>query len=687
MSQYLLFALLGLAPGAVYAALGLGLAVTYRGTGVVNFGYGAIGMAGCFVYVNLRNTGSLELPVPGIAIWQVSNQPLGAGPSMAIALAFAAVLGYLCHALVFYPLRSAPVLTKVVASVGVMVLLQAVAVVRYGSEPATVTALLPSTPVQVVGQQIPIDRFLLPAIIAVATIVLWAAFRFLRIGLAMRAAAENELGAALLGWSPNRLGIVTWIVSSVLATLIGILIAPLTSLTPATFTLTIVPALAAAVVGRFTSFFWILIAGLLIGITESLISPLQAALPILAEATGLQDVIPLLVIVGALLIGGERLPGRGNLEVTRLPLAPPSRRLLPVTLATAGGVVVLLVLLHGGWRYSLVVTMVTALLCLSLVVATGYTGQIVLAQLPIAGLTSFVLAIAVANWGLPFPLGPIVAVIVGSAIGVLFGLPALRFRGVNLAITTLALAFAANSLLFQSQNFTGGQDGRIVKPPRLFGIDFGISAGDGDFRLVYCISALAIVSLVFVGVGNLRRSETGRRFLAVRANERAASSLGINVATTKLTAFALSAAIAALAGVLTVYNQIGGRVSFDGFDALTSVSIVAFAYLGGIGRLSGAVIGGTLGAGSFTFYALAQWWSGFNNYSLVIGGLALIVTAVRNPEGIAGAHSLRLAWPRAAQRHSARPAPAAVDPVAVTTAVARIPLPEADSVAGGQDRA
>jgi branched-subunit amino acid ABC-type transport system permease component len=517
VSQYVLFGLLGLAPGAVYAALGLGLAVTYRGTGVVNFAYGAIAMVGSFVYVNLRNSGHLELPVPGIPSWQLTGHPLGAAPAMLIALVFSALVGYLCHALVFYPLRSAPALTKVVASVGVMVLLPAIAVVRYGSEPATVTTLLPSSGLKVLGQQVPIDRFVLPAIVAFAAVVLWAAFCFLRIGLAVRAASENELGAAFLGWSPNQLGIITWTVSSMLATAIGILIAPLTSLTPATFTLLIVPALAAAVVGRFTSFFWILIAGLLIGVVESLVTPLQAGHPLLASATGLQDVIPLLIIVGALLIGGERLPGRGNLEVTRLPLAPPPRRLLPTTAATAGVVVVLLILLSGGWRYSLVVTMVTALLCLSLVVATGYTGQIALAQLSIAGLTSFVLAIAVATWGLPFPLGPLAAIVIGSAIGVLFGLPALRFRGVNLAIATLALAFAANSVLFQNQAFAGGPNGRIVKPPQLFGINFGISAGNGNFRLLYCISALVIVSLVFIGVGNLRRSETGRRLLAVRA--------------------------------------------------------------------------------------------------------------------------------------------------------------------------
>jgi branched-chain amino acid transport system permease protein len=686
VSQYILFALLGLAPGAVYAALGLGLAVTYRGTGVVNFAYGAIAMAGCFVYVNLRNSGQLNLPVPGIPAWQLTGHPLGAAPAMLIALIFAALVGYLCHALVFYPLRSAPVLTKVVASVGVMVLLPAIAVIRYGSEPAVVPPLLPSTGIPVLGQQVPVDRFLLPAVVAVSAVLLWAAFRFPRIGLAVRAASENELGAALLGWSPNQLGIITWTLSSVLATAIGILIAPLTSLTPATFTLMIVPALAAAVVGRFTSFFWILVAGLLIGVVESLVPPLQAAHPLLANVTGLQDVIPLLIITGALLIGGERLPGRGNLEVTRLPLAPPPGRLLPRTVVTAAVVVVLLVFLHGGWRYSLVVTMVTTLLCLSLVVATGYAGQISFAQLSIAGLTSFVLAIAAATWGLPFPLGPVVAIVVGSVIGVLFGLPALRFRGVNLAIATLALAFAANSVLFQNQSFTGGLQGRIVKPPQLFGINFGISAGNGDFRLLYCVSVLVIVSLVFLAVGNLRRSETGRRLLAVRGNERAASSLGINVATTKLTAFALSAAIAALAGVLTVYNQIGGRVSFDTFDALTSVSILAFAYLGGIGRLSGAVIGGTFGAGSFTFYALAQLWSGFNNYGLVIGGAALIVTAVLNPEGIAGAHVLRLAWPGRWRRWSQAPSETS-GVAAAATAAGQVRRPGADSVAGGQDRA
>lgn len=657
MSQYVLFALLGLAPGAVYAALGLGLVVTYRGTGVVNFSYGAVGMAGTFVYVNLRNTGALTVPIPGIPAYQLTAQPMGTWPAMAIALAFGALLGYICHIAVFYQIRSAPVLTKVVASVGVMVFLEAIATVRFGSEPAVVPSLLPATPVDVLGQQVPLSRFLLPALVICAAVLLWAAFRYLRIGLAVRAASENELGASLLGWSPNRLGIVTWTISSALATLIGILIAPLTSLTPATFTLLIVPALAAAVVGRFTSFGRTVLAGILIGMIEAIATPLQAHFSWLAQVTGLQDIVPLVVITGALLFGGERLPRRGNMEVTRLPLAPVPRRLLPVTAIVVLASALLMVTLNGGWRYSMVVTLASALLCLSLVVATGYTGQIALSQLTVSGLTAFVLAIAVADWGIPFPAGPIVAIVVGATIGVAFGLPALRVRGINLAIVTLTLAFAANSLLFQNQAFTGGETGRFIPPPRLFGISFAIQAGHGGFRLDYSIAVLVIVAVVFLGVGGLRRSATGRRFLAIRGSERAAAALGINVTSTKMYAFALSAAIAALAGVITAYNQIGGLVSFDGFDAFTSVSVLAFAYLGGIGRLSGAVIGGTFGAGSITFYALAQLWPGFNTYSLVIGGAALVFTAVKNPEGIAGTPVGKIRRRRRAEAIAAGPVP------------------------------
>src|SRR5262249_50737659 len=144
------------------------------------------------------------------------------------------------------------------------------------------------------------------------------------------------------------------------------------------------------------------------------------------------------------------------------------------------------------------------------------------------------------GWGLGFPLAPLISSLAAVPLGIVVGLPALRLRGVNLAVVTLAAATTIDALVFNLEGFTGGLEGRSVPNPTLFGWNIGISSGDAYPRIIFGVLVLLVVCLVGVMVARLRRSATGRSMIAIRSNERAAAAAGINVARTKLLAFALS---------------------------------------------------------------------------------------------------------------------------------------------------
>jgi branched-subunit amino acid ABC-type transport system permease component len=245
MAQYLSFAIIGLAFGCLYAAIGMGVVVTYRGAGVINFATGAIAMWGAYVYALLRETGDLYLPVAVIPHRISLGDKVGFLPSFALGVLTCAVLGLLAHVLVFRPLRAAPVLAKVVASVGILLFLQALAALQFGSASRILSPIFGRQTFDIGGTEFPRDRIWLAVCAIGVAIVLAAYFRWARYGLATSAAAENErhrprgLLAALLAGS-------TWILASVVAGGLGILVSPVTPLTPGTYSLAVIPALAAA---------------------------------------------------------------------------------------------------------------------------------------------------------------------------------------------------------------------------------------------------------------------------------------------------------------------------------------------------------------------------------------------------------------------------------------------------------
>jgi branched-subunit amino acid ABC-type transport system permease component len=391
VTDHLTYLVLGLGSGAVIAALAIGVVVTYRASNVINFAHGAIGMYIAFAYYELRRSGDLVLPIIGLP----DRVNLLARPTEATALVIAVLLASAVGAtvfwLVFRPLRTAPALARVVASLGLMVYLIGMVDLRFEGAAATSLQLdgpLPTHLVDAFGLKVPADRYLLAALVLTATVALWLVDRYTRFGLATRAAAENEEGALVLGLSPTMIGLANWILAAVLAGLAVILAAPLSGLDPATTSLLVVPALGAALLGGFRSIVVAALAGIGIGMLQSEILNVQASSSWLPDI-GLQQGLPFVIVVIGLAVQGKRLPDRSAVEAMRLPAAPEPRRTLTVTALVAGLAVVALLTLGSEYRLAVIVSAIATIVALSIVVLTGLVGQISLATYALAGTAAF----------------------------------------------------------------------------------------------------------------------------------------------------------------------------------------------------------------------------------------------------------------------------------------------------------
>jgi ABC-type branched-subunit amino acid transport system permease subunit len=238
------------------------------------------------------------------------------------------------------------------------------------------------------------------------------------------------------------------------------------------------------------------------------------------------------------------------------------------------------------------------------------------------------------DWGIPFPFAPILSALAAGVVGTLVGLPALRVRGVNLAVVTIAAAIAIQSVYFENNALNGGTSGAKVSGPSLFGLDLRIGSGDGYPRIQFGILCLVVLTLTGIGVANLRRSRLGAQMLAVRADERSAAANGINVARVKLLGFAVGSCVAGLGGAMLGYQQTA--ISGDSFDVLTSIMLFGVCYIAGITTVAGAIVAGIVGSNGLVFVFTDRLIS-FGNYYLLVTGLMLIFAVIRHPEGIGGA--------------------------------------------------
>ncbi|MGY1815211.1 ABC transporter permease [Blastococcus sp. SYSU D00820] len=627
MSELLAFALTGLGAGALFACLAMGVVLNYRGCGAVNLSLGAVAMAGAFIFYELKRN----------AEWPVF-------PALVVTLVVCGGAGALFDWVAFRRLRDAPAISKLIVTLGLLLALQAAVVEIYGSTALAAPSILPHTPsdsVDVAGIPIPINRFILAAFTVVVAAALVTVYRWTRFGLATRAAAENERAAVLAGYSTNRLSLINTTGAFTLAGAIGVLVAPITQLDSSTLVLAIVPALAAALVAGFTSFGIAAAAGLAMGIIEAVILYLQTMdwFPTSngAPVQGITDVFYLLVIVVMLIWRGAGLPERGALVAERMPRAPAPVRLARPAILLSLLVVLLLVVTSGGMRQAVITSLIAFVACLPFVVLVGYVGQLSLAQLAFAGIAGLVTSRMADEWGIGFPLGPLIAIAVATVFGTLLAIPALRVRGVHLAIVTIAAAVAIANFGFGNEAWGARLNGDPVDSPHVFGVDFGTSGrfwlADGSLPSpMFGFLCLAVALVLGLLVVNLRRGHLGRWMLAVRGNERAAAATGLSVRNVKLVAFAISAMLAGFAGVLYAYNF--GAVSSARYELVGALSFLAFAYIAGIGSVGAAVVAGVMAVDGVVIHltkdAIAlssQWW-------LILGGLMLIFIVTKHPDGI-----------------------------------------------------
>lgn len=640
MDTYLQFMVLGLGLASVYIALGNGLVLTYRATGIINFAIGAMSMWGAYVFARLEIDGTLVLPVFSIPL---TTGPMKVLPAFVIALFTAVGIGLLSHYLVFRPVRHAPALAQVVVSVALMLTLQALVTIRFGSNDIRVKSIIPHGTTSLFGVEVSSRELIMVAIMLVLSAAVGAYFRFTSAGVATRAAAENERALLLRGYSADRLAAIAMVMATMLGTVGVILSSSLTGLNPKNYTLLVVPALAVLLVARMDSLVVVCIASLVLGMFQSVLNllVLKDWWPTWAES-GLDQVVPFVVVVIILLVFGGRLPSRGSLQSIPLPdVEIPRIRPIPALLLVGVSGLVL-TLSHGSYRFGFTYSMILMLMALSYVVITGFLGQISLAQTAFAGAAGFTLSKVTMGLGMPFVPALLLSAFVGALLGMAVSLPAFRIRGVQLAIVTLAAALAIERFVFNNYSITP-PSGNPIADPTLFGLNLAVREGANLSRLAYSLMVLVVAAVIVLAFVRIVSGDTGRAFLAVRSNERAAASVGLDVRQLKLIGFGISAFIAGVAGCLMGYSA--GQLSAESFTVFVGLQILAVAYLGGITSFGGAAVAGFIGPLGIIYVVFHDLFE-IGDYYALVSGIALIITAILNPVGIAGATRMQIAWVR-----------------------------------------
>jgi ABC-type branched-subunit amino acid transport system ATPase component/branched-subunit amino acid ABC-type transport system permease component len=613
MGGVLVYVWLGLGAGALYALVSQGLIVLQKGSGVVNLALGAVALASAFTFSAIQ-------------------PDLGTAGAAVAAIALSAAVGLAAYVLVMRPLRGAPPLAMLVGSLGVLLVVEAGVLLIFNNMQITTPVLFQGAPYVIFGAAMQPVRLYLIILAVVLAGVLAVAFSKTRFGIYTRAAAETEKGLTLIGRSPARIAAVNWVLGSAIAGVAGVAATQIAGLQVDNLVLLVVPGLAAALVARFSSFTAATLAALALGVLQSLVGGYWVQ-------PALTDLVPFGILVIVLMVTGRPIPDRGTLASSvRTPEVTPAKPTISAGVAVCLAVLGL-VFLGQQYQSALIISIITAIIAVSLVIVTGYVGQVSLAQFVLAGVGGFATSRFAANLGWPFPAPLLAAMVISAAVGLVVGIPSLRVRGFNLAVLTLAAAVTVQSALFNNINITGAGGGDPVPAPSLGG--FSLSPFGHPVR--FGVMVLIVLALCMAATAWLRNSQLGLRMLAVRDNERAASAVGWNVSRTKLLAFTISAALAGVGGSLLVYQS--GVVVANQFTPLASILFVGYVYVAGIGSLSGAVLAGLAAPGGLIVTWLQfllpvgniQYW-----VNLVLAAFVL-VAVVKQPDGIMPFHGRQLA--------------------------------------------
>ncbi|HVM51884.1 MAG TPA: ABC transporter permease [Acidimicrobiales bacterium] len=607
----------GVVFGSLIALLAIGVVLVYRANRIVNFAQAELGSVAAVLAIEFK------------LVWGW-NYFVAIGTGFAMA----AILGAIIDAVVIRRFHRAPRLILTVATIGLAQILKALSIIiplLFGG----LTAGRFETPFEmrfdIHPQVFNGNHVMVVVLVPLIMIGLIAFLRFTDYGIAIRASAENGDRANLLGIPVKRLSTLVWAMAGFLSATAVILRIPLVGF--ASFqsvsgsgNALLLRTLAAAVIGRMESLPRTVVAAIGIGI-------FQEAAAWQYSDTDFVDALLVVVILAGLFLQRDhfsRIAESGistwkSIREVR-PIPRELRNVPEVRWATLGVTVVLTTVAvtlplwaSPSQEQAAALIAIYAIVALSLLVLTGWAGHISLGQFALVGFGGAATGVLYGRHGWDLLLAIPAGVVFAAAVAVVIGLPALRIRGLFLAVTTLAFAVTAETFFLEDRYVPWLIEQRITRPA-LWG-RFALERGWQQY--FFCLVGLL---LAIAAVRNLRNGRTGRAIIAVRDNELNAEAATIDATRTKLLAFALSGGLAGFAGGLYVVNQQG--LFADAFGADTSIRLFSMVVIGGLGSLPGAVLGAIYVRGA-EFFLPAQ-------YELLASGMGILLLLMFLPEGLGG---------------------------------------------------
>lgn len=608
MDKFLVFGVLGLATGAIYAIAASGLVVTYTTSGIFNIAHGATGMVSAFVYWQFR----FEWGWPALLALVL------------VLVVFAPLFGAFIERIILRGIQNSGEVTRIVVTVGMM--LAMIGAVNWIWPPQSRTgfrSFFEGNSVSLGSNNITWHSLITLAFaIVVAVLLRWLLFGT-RVGVAMRAVVDNRDLAELNGARPNRISQLAWAASTSLAALAGILLAGTQQLNVIPLTLLVVNAYAAAIFGKLRNLTATFIGAVVLGLANAYLIGYGPTLNLDGSIgsfalSNLRTSVPMIALFAVLLVLPQsRLRGGGLLQRRETTPEPSWGIALFGSLAGLAFVIGI-----SGWLATSDILLINAglafaIAALSLVPLTGYAGLISLAPLTFAGLGAALMSKLPGSGSI---ITLIATMIIVAAIGAVVALPALRLSGIYLALATGAFAVLMTNLVFNQGSWFPQSN---VDVPRLSFAGVAVGSPRAQFitlAVTFCVLGLAVVAI--------RKSSLGRRLVAMKDSEVAVGTLGQNTRALKLIAFAMSAAIGACAGAV-----VGQRVVItDNYDFILSLSVALMAVVGGVASVGGALLGGLLLGGNTIMSSVIP---SLSNITKVTPGL-LGITMGRSPDGISG---------------------------------------------------
>ena len=654
--------IIGLLTGLTYAVLAAGLVLVYRATRVINFAHGEIGAFGAAVLAKL-----------------VVDEHWNFFLALALVLVIGGVVGAAVELGIVRRLFKSPRVIVMVATIGVSQLALVAQLLlpdidHPGRFPSPIDRNL-----RIGSLVLSSEHFMIIAFVPACIVGLVLFLNRTPYGIAIRASAVNPDRAELAGISTKRVSTLVWVIAGVLSTLTAVLINPVRghilgivglpsqALGPSL----LLRALAAGLFGGLTSVGWALAGGVAIGIVE-------AILFVNVSSPGAVDALLFVLVLVLVFVRANRdASDEGGWSLTPRVAAIPERlrelwwvrRLGVLTggVALAAAIALPLVVTSASRNFSFSRVLVFAIVGLSVTILSGWAGQLSLGQYAFVGLGAMTTT-ALVNRGMSFPVAVGYATVAGVFVALAVGFPALRVRGVFLAVTTLGFAVAASNWLFNIDLLSNGRGVLILPRDKLFGVL------DLRSERTYYYLCLAVLVVCTVMVARLRTTGIGRSMIAVRDNEASSASFAVSPAVAKLTAFALAGGFAALAGGLLAGLDI--EVGVNTFGPQVSLQVIAMVVIGGLGSVPGAILGALYVVG------LPALFKDSATVGLLTSGVGLLILLLYLPGGLLEiVHRIRDWFLGVAARRMAPAAITAPVGVALRELPARAPVIVSDPTA------